>query len=201
LRYLREAVRLTREMVARFWDEADGAFFQAASDAERMLVRMKPAYDGAMPSGNSVAASVLVRVGRLTDDTELTAKADRLFEALASLVDGSPAEFTHLLSAYMMRHTDSYVSIVAGDPGCTDTRQLVRAVNITYAPGNMLVAAGADGPASEIAALIPAVRDAMLVSGRPSAHVCTWTSCSRPATTPDGVRELLSSRTAAHAGG
>jgi uncharacterized protein YyaL (SSP411 family) len=70
LEYLHKATKLTKEMLKLFWDQQDGGFFFSGSDNEELLVRQKEAYDGAIPSGNSVAAVHLIRLARLTGDFE-----------------------------------------------------------------------------------------------------------------------------------
>ncbi|MFW6056374.1 MAG: thioredoxin domain-containing protein, partial [Chloroflexota bacterium] len=196
-RYLREAVALTTRMIDAFWDGENGAFFQTADEAERMVVRVKPAFDGAMPSGNSVAASVLLRIGRLTDDATVIDHADRLFSALAPMIESSPGAFPHLLSAYMMRYSESYVSIVVGDTSVQGTRELIRTINETYTPVNTLVVVPVDRPARHVVSLVPAARDAVLVDGHEAAYVCSGNMCSQPVDTPQELRGLLKGRSPA----
>ncbi len=196
-KYLREAMALTSQMVELFWDDENGAFFQTGRDAKAMVVRTKPYFDGAMPSGNSIAASVLVRIGRLTDDAAMIEHADRLFSALSSLVGSSPGQFPQLLSAYMMRRSDCYVSIVVGDREDRDTRELIRTIDETYTPGTILVVVPADQSASQVGALVPAARDAVPVHGHQAAYVCSGSMCSQPVDNPEDLRELLKGRSPA----
>ncbi|MCP5116850.1 MAG: thioredoxin domain-containing protein, partial [bacterium] len=69
--WLKEALELNRLMLDLFWDEEHGGFYVSADDAESLIVRQKEGYDGAIPSGNSVAMLNLVRLGRITADPEL----------------------------------------------------------------------------------------------------------------------------------
>jgi uncharacterized protein YyaL (SSP411 family) len=66
VRFLTSALWLVDRMVALFQDETHGGFFQVGSHGEDMVVRVKPIYDGALPSGNSLAAHALVTAARLT---------------------------------------------------------------------------------------------------------------------------------------
>ena len=68
LGYLEDACRLAGHLLERFFDAEHGGFYPYASDGEQLLTRKKDAYDGAMPSGNAVAALVLSRLGRLTGE-------------------------------------------------------------------------------------------------------------------------------------
>ena len=73
---LSRALELTGELIQRFWDDEGGGFFLSADDAELVLARQRDAYDGATPSGNSVAATNLVRLARMTGQSELESRAE-----------------------------------------------------------------------------------------------------------------------------
>jgi len=66
--YLSRTVELTERLLELFFDWEQGGFYPYASDGEQLLTRTKEAYDGAMPSGNSVASLVLSRLSRLTGE-------------------------------------------------------------------------------------------------------------------------------------
>jgi uncharacterized protein YyaL (SSP411 family) len=82
-RWLREAAALARAMLDRFWDAAAGGFFLTPEDGERLLLRPKEAYDGALPSGNSVAAYVLVWLGRMLADPSMEERAAGVMRAFS----------------------------------------------------------------------------------------------------------------------
>jgi uncharacterized protein len=99
LEYLDKATKLTKKMLELFWDQQDGGFFFYGNDNEVLLVRQKEAYDGAIPSGNSVAAMNLSRLAQLTGDFELEEKVQQLFNAFASELKRYSAGQTYLLQA------------------------------------------------------------------------------------------------------
>lgn len=66
--YLQEACRMAEELLERFFDGRRGGFYPYAADGEQLITRIKEVYDGALPSGNAVAALVLSRLGRLTGE-------------------------------------------------------------------------------------------------------------------------------------
>src|SRR5262249_34670963 len=114
--WLQEARRLVTAMNERFWDEQQGAYYATAAGAETPLVRMKSDEDEAIPSGSSMAALALVRLGRQTGDAGLLAKARRLLGSRAPAMRRSPTAYpTFLLAA------DSYLSesvtAIAAVPG------------------------------------------------------------------------------------
>jgi uncharacterized protein YyaL (SSP411 family) len=96
-RYLKTALDLNADMLTHFWDEhGDGLFF-TPEDGERFIVRKKEIYDGALPSGNSVAIQNLLRLGRLTGDTSLDEKAAKIVKAFSGHVVQFPSGYTQFL--------------------------------------------------------------------------------------------------------
>ncbi|HLG28805.1 MAG TPA: thioredoxin domain-containing protein, partial [Candidatus Brocadiales bacterium] len=69
--YLKTALELNRELIENFWDEDNGGFYFTSSDVEELIVRQKEINDGAIPSGNSVAMLNLIRLGRITANSDL----------------------------------------------------------------------------------------------------------------------------------
>jgi len=98
VKYLEAAKRLTDTMIEFFADQA-GGFFMTASDAEILIIRPKEAYDGALPSGNSVAALILLRLQALTKKETYLTQINNLFNSFASSVDRAPYAHGFLLSA------------------------------------------------------------------------------------------------------
>ncbi len=98
-RYLEEALRLNGIFMDHFLDNDHGGFFFTADDGERLLVRKKELYDGAIPSGNSVALSNLVRLARITEDPVLEEMAAKTAQAFYAIVRQAPTAYTYFLTA------------------------------------------------------------------------------------------------------
>jgi len=95
--YLESALDLTRTCLHHFWDPHNGGFYLTPDDGEDLLTRPKEVTDGAIPSGNSVFLSNLLRLGQLTDNTELAQKANELITAFSGTVAEIPAGCTFFL--------------------------------------------------------------------------------------------------------
>jgi len=97
-KYLDEAQVLADRMIEFFVDQA-GGFFMTANDAETLIIRPKEAYDGALPSGNSVAALVLLKLYALTQKDTYLSQAEAIFAYFSSSVAQAPYAHSFLLSA------------------------------------------------------------------------------------------------------
>ena len=95
--YLDTALDLTRTCLDRFWDSQNGGFYLTPDDGEELLTRPKEVTDGAIPSGNSVFLSNLLRLGQLANNTELSEKANELIKAFSGTVAEIPAGCTFFL--------------------------------------------------------------------------------------------------------
>ncbi len=180
-KYLAEAKRLTAEMVRLFWDEQKGGFFLTGADAEKLLVRQKELYDGAIPSGNSVAALDLLRVGRLTAEKGLEEKAARLMEAFGAQVGRQPSAFPQLLIALDFGIGPSREVVIAGKPEDPAVREMLKLARGSFFP-NQVVTFHPPGEA-----------DFPLLEGKPTAYVCQNYACNLPTTDLKKLKELLNS--------
>ena len=178
VRYLTAALELARTMIAHFGDAEQGGFFSSADDAEALLFRHKDVYDGALPSGNSVAAWVLLRLARITGQTELEERAERTLRAFGGAAR-SPAAHTLYLLALDFALGPSFEIVVAGDPAAADTRALLSAFAHRYRPHTVLLARP-EGDAPPIAALAPYTLDQTSRAGRATAYVCRNYACRAP---------------------
>jgi uncharacterized protein YyaL (SSP411 family) len=173
--YLREARALAQEMIDRFWDDADGAFFDTSADSDDLVVRPRGLFDNPIPSGNSSAAFALLRLEALTGSAAYRERAVAVFRAARKLLPRAPLGVSYMLSALdFYLSTPTQVAIV-GPKDSSATQALVRAVYERYLP-NAVFAVGAPGSS-------PLLEDRQLRYGQPTAYVCEHFVCRLPVTT------------------
>jgi uncharacterized protein len=102
-RYLEEALLLNSIFIRHFWDNDHGGFFFTADDGEKLLVRKKEIYDGAIPSGNSMALLNLVRLARITGDPDIAEMAAKTARSFYAAVRQAPTAYTYFLLALDFR--------------------------------------------------------------------------------------------------
>ena len=139
VRYLRSAIELTDTMIAHFADDENGGFFMSADDETATIVRGKEAYDGAIPSGNSVAAWNLLRLARITGRTQLEELAAGTFRSHSGTVAKNPSAHTQLLAALDFAFGPSYEIVIAGDPAAEDTQAMLRGFRSRFVPHKVLL--------------------------------------------------------------
>lgn len=190
--YLREALTLTDRMIELFWDESDGGFYFTATDGEKLLLRAKEAYDGAIPSGNSVAALNLLRLGRMAMRDDLEKKADQLFQSFGEMVSKNPSYFSQLLTALDFNIGPTSEIIVAGDLCEEGTRGMLDVIRTRFLPRKVLLLHPPDG-GEEIEAIATFVKNQGRVDGETAVYVCENFACKLPARSEEELISLLGS--------
>lgn len=99
--YIKKAVEIARLMITLFYDEEKSGFYMYAKDSEQLISRPKELYDGAIPSGNSVAGLVLVRLAKLTADPIWMDYSEQQLTFLAGNNKDYPAAHTFSMLAML----------------------------------------------------------------------------------------------------
>jgi len=188
-RWLEAALGLIDRALTDFWDDDAGGFFLTADGGEALIVRPKEVADGAMPSGNSVQLSNLLRAARLTGRTELEARAAALSRWAGRQVRSRPTGFSALLAGLQFAAGPAREVVIAGDPEAADTRSLVDVVRSLYTPfAVVLQRPPGDSGLTEIA---PFTEAQTPLDGTAAAYVCREFRCEAPTTDPDTLRRQL----------
>ena len=190
VKYLSESLRLTEIMTDLFWDESNGAFFFTADDGEEQIVRTKELYDGAIPSGNSVAALVLLRLGRITGKSEYENMAATIGKVFSKNVEQSPTAYTQLLLAVDFGIGPSYEIVVVGDRHSEDTQMMLRRIQESFLPNKVVILKPSDGQKREVVRIAPFTETQVAINGKATAYVCQNYACEAPTT---DITEMMSS--------
>jgi uncharacterized protein YyaL (SSP411 family) len=193
VRYLEEALQLQRLMLDLFWDEQDGGFYYTAHDAEKLIVRTKEIYDGAVPSSNSIAALNLLRLARMTGNTAWEEKVERLFNAFFHLVADFPSAYTQFLNAVDFALGPNQEIVIAGDLGWETTRNMVDTVHKAFLPNRILMFRGMDEDAGKLGELAPFTATLRPRGNQPTVYLCENHACRAPITNLDELQRVLGS--------
>ena len=193
VRYLEEAKRLTGEMVRLFWDSGRGGFFFTGTDSEKLIVRQREIYDGAIPSGNSVAALDLLRMSRLTMEKDWELKAQSLFSAFSAHLRQNPEAYPQLLMALSFALGPSREIVIAADPKDPEVLPFLRVIWTGFFPHKVVLLHPKDAPdRNRIESLSPFIENQLPVGGRPTVYVCENHVCQFPTTKLSELEKLLS---------
>jgi hypothetical protein len=192
--YLKKALALSGHLLAHFPDEKNGGFYFTADDSEGLLVRQKEIYDGAIPSGNSVAMLDLLRLARLTAGAGLEEKAAGISRAFSAAVQQMPSAYTQLMIAIDFALGPNYELVIAGDPRAAGTWEMLRAVHRRFLPNKVVVLLPPGPEGAEIKRLAPFTASHTMIEGKATAYVCRNYACRLPTTDVDAMLSLLDSR-------
>ena len=190
-RWLQEAVSVADGMIALFWDDAVGGFYDTGSDHETLVIRPRDVFDNAQPCGGSVASDVLLRLGVVTGNDDFATKGATPLRAMQQLLGRAPAATGHWLGAL-----DFYVSlpreiVIVGPVGDSVTADMLEAVSTRFMPNRVLV--GVADPANPPLQDSPLLEQRVMQDGRPTAYVCENYACQLPVTDAAALAQQLAS--------
>jgi hypothetical protein len=177
-KYLKAASDFTESMIDRFWDEKNGGFYFTTAKPESSLPRMKQVYDGAVPSGNSVALHNLLRLSRLTMSQKYEEIGRKLVKAFSNEVKGAPEAYTWLLAGVDFAIGPSHSVLLVGALNGTDTKEMLDSLKRAYLP-NMVVSLKSPDNAGF---------GYEKIEGKATAYVCRDQTCLPPT---NQTREML----------
>ena len=188
-RWLQEAVRVADEMIALFWDDGVGGFYDTGVDHETLVIRPRDMFDNAQPCGGSVAADVLLRLAVITGNDDYRAKGVAPLRDLQSLLGRAPGAMGHWLGVL-----DFYVSlpkeIALAGPAEHPAMQAMRAeIGRRYLPNRVVV--GMADPGHPPLPASPLLEQRGLIDGAPAAYVCEHYACRLPVTDAAGLAAQL----------
>jgi hypothetical protein len=188
-RWLEESIALADKMVEEFWDEAEGGFFYTGESGERLIVRTKDFFDNATPSGNSVAADMLLRLSALTENEQYQRYAVSILRLVRDQMTRYPSAFGVSLGALDFYLSTPKEIAIVGAPEAEETRALAREVWKRYLPNKVLAqSAEGDERAARISTLL---QNRPTLGGRPTAYVCENRTCQQPVNTPQELAAQL----------
>ena len=191
---LRTALELNQDLLQRFWDDNHGGFYLTASDDEALLTRPKYIYDGAIPSGNSVATLNLLRLGRMTANPRFEDYAAQIGRAFAKQVNQLPSGHTQLMAAVDFAAGPTYEVVIAGKSEASDTTAMLRALRAPFLPNKVVLFRPHEKESPQITALAEYVKYQPSINGKASAYVCRSCQCELPTTDSHQMLELLGAK-------
>jgi len=189
VRYLKEVSFIAEQMIALFFDEKIGGFYLYATDSEQLISRPKEIYDGAIPSGNAVAAMVLERLSKLTGETKWQVRSDKQLQFLAGNIADYPVGHSFSLLAIMEAlYPSKELICTTADTDAQNTLHEIR--NEMFRP-NMTVLVKTQSNDKSLAEIAPFTANYKVPTKGTTYYLCQNGTCSAPIFESEKLKEML----------
>jgi len=191
IKYLQLALEYYEYTYKHFRDKDTGAFFFTSDNNEELIARRKDIYDGAIPSGNSAMILNMVRLSRLTGDSQFEDDAVKITEAFADSLNAAPSAYSLALTGISFMQGTSFEIVIAGNKDNPDLPDILKTIRSKFIPGKVVLLK--DGPQTELYNSIAPYTKEFSVEGQNSlkVYVCKNYKCSLPVSTSEELKELL----------
>ncbi len=190
-KYLELAIEMMEDQLQYYWDKEIGAFYFTANDAEELIARRKEIYDGAIPSGNSVAMLNLLRLSQLTGEQDYETKADILGRVFTENIKNSALGFTFFLSATDFVLGPTFSLVISGDTNKKDTNLLLETIRDNYLPNKALLFRPTDIESPKIDEISNFITYFDKHEDKATAYICINKTCKPPTNNPEKMLEYL----------
>ena len=193
VKYLKNATELNSYALSKFWDEQAWGFYFTPEGGEELLVRPKEIYDGAIPSANSVFLLNLLRLSKLTADSDLEDKAFKLSQAFFSNVSKHPSGFTQFMAGLDFALGPSYEVVLVGEPGKDDITNMIYSIRKEYFPSKVVLFKNITDESKQLEQIAPYSKGHIQLKGKATAYVCKNYVCNLPTNDTKKMISLLKS--------
>lgn len=176
--YLEKALNMTERMLSLFWDKKDGGFFMVGVDGEKLLAQSKEIYDGALPSGNSVAAMNMMRLGSITGNTELLEKAGEALKAFGNNIQSAPAGHTFMIQAYLYSVAPRREIVIVNEKSNGEASNMLKTLRKHFLPHSVNIYISPD--TQDIKKVIPDLSNYKAINNAVTAYICQNYACQSP---------------------
>jgi uncharacterized protein YyaL (SSP411 family) len=181
----------------QFWDADSGGWFSTTGADPSVILRLKEDYDGAEPAPSSISALNLLMMAHLTGEAELFERIEKTLKMLGPQIGRVARAVPMMMSALATYHAKVSQIVIVGPRDRADTKELMRAVALTYQPFSVVVPVEPGEVQSKTARVLPFIEAMGTRNGQATAYVCRDFTCADPVTDAAGLHAQLSSTIAA----
>lgn len=191
LDYLQKGKGLLDQMIRLFWDEQNGGFFFSGSDSETLISREKEIYDGALPSGNGVAAVMLTNMAYLTGETAYLDKAAEMCFSFYDDLNGFASASPFFMQSLLLMENPSKEVVVIGSDYDAEKNSLLRALSEQFSPDVHVLATE---KVEDFAGIAPFASDYKQIERKTTVYVCENFACQQPTTDISQAADMIMER-------
>ena len=185
LSYLKSALKLQNDFTDHYFDKNNGGYFFTPDYGEQLLIRSKEFYDGAVPSGNSVALLNLIRLSKLTGNSDFEQAAWEITKSFPNNFVTAPSAFTQMLVGLDFAFGPSLEIVISG----RDSKPMLAAVNGRFIPRKVIIVHS--GEDEELKSVSEYAFNQKPLQGKTTAYVCRNFVCSMPIVETDELKKHL----------
>ena len=183
--YLTEAVQLSNIMVEEFWDINNGGFFLGSENSEKLIVRAKTGYDGAMPSGNSVAAMNCSKLNRITGETKWAEISDKIFMTFSNEIQKTPSGYASMVNAFLFNVDSPKEIVIVGSSKDDKTKKAIEKIKSEYVPSKVIIFKDTDDKLNKLSPLAKWTVTQETIDEKTTFYICQDFACKIPTTDLD----------------
>jgi len=187
------AMELADIMLREFWDERGGGLFYTGKSHEPLISRAKPVFDASIPSGNAIAAQLLLRLYHLVGAEEYHTRAETILRSYYDAMVSQPFGFAHMLCALDQYLHPAKEIVIVGERSDARTTDLIKEIHSLYLPNKAVLIFA---PGESLEKVSPLMVGKQQIDGRPTAYVCQNFTCSAPVTSWAELKRLLETNAA-----
>jgi uncharacterized protein YyaL (SSP411 family) len=188
--WLEYAISLTEKQIELFWDKESGGFFDTTGNDPSILLRTKEDYDGAEPTGNSIAALNLIKLSQITNNNKWREMAEKTIQSFGSRLNQMPEALPQMLVAFNWQLTTPKEIIVVGNRNAEDTKIMLREIRKHFLPNKAILLVDEDSK-SKLVAYLPFIENMTMMDSKATAYICQNYSCQLPTNDVEKVAEML----------
>jgi len=187
--FLKKAIELNKDMINFFWDKEKNGFFLYGEDSEQLIAKPKELFDGAMPSGNSVAAYNLIKLSRITGDAYLEEMAEKQLNFISGALFSEEINHSFFLIAasFALNPSKELVCLIKDKSDEERIKDLLSEKQ-TF---NLTTIIKTDENKEEIEEIIPFIKDYNFLNDRSTYYLCKGRSCLAPINDIEELKKLL----------
>ena len=189
--HLKTALEMNEIVMNHFRDDKAGGFFFTSDESEKLLIRKKESYDGAIPSGNSIQMMNLLKLGRITADPRYERTAYLSFKYFSGNVQNSPSAFCQMLSGVDFALGPSSEIIICGQRNAEDTQTMLDQIALEYLPNKIILLIDSGEKKENIGTLAEYTANYEMINNSVTAYVCSNYVCKVPTNNVSEMIELI----------
>jgi uncharacterized protein YyaL (SSP411 family) len=190
-KYLKKSLELNKYLLNHFWDKSNDGLFFTSDTSEKLIAKTKEIYDGAIPSANSLTMYNLIRLSRITGNTDFEKKAKQIGIAFYEQIISYPAGYAQMMIGLDFAIGPSFEIVIVGDKNKADTTKIINELNSIYLPNKVVILKEPGSKDLEIGKISPFVKDYSQIENKATIYVCKNQKCNLPTTSIENMKEQL----------